>query len=321
MSGIDVTLIGLHILLPLALLAWLALAPLAGRLAFVVQVLATGVSLLALALAGVWMVLPWWVPGLYLALWLIAVLIRGSDLLRAGSLLPQGTGAWVGMTVFAALAAWAGSITLSAVDGRGIPADVRVVDLAPPLGPGQYLVVHGGASAAINGHFLTLNPTTERQRDYRGQSYAVDLIEIGPWGLRATGWRPEQPEAYRIFGRPVLAPCDGPVISVLDGRPDMPVPTTDTSRLEGNHVAIRCGDVGVLLAHLQQGSVSVAEGDRLVTGQPVGLAGNSGQTNEPHLHVHVQALPESGPLLSGEPFHLTIDGLFPIRNDRLTFDE
>lgn len=312
--------IGLQILLPLALIGWLAFSPLRSRMGFLLQALATGLALVALLLSAIWMVPPWWTPFVYLALWLLAVLGRSSDRLRANGWLPRGASAWIAVVGFIALSVFAGSVALSSLDGRNPPVDVRVVKLAFPLGPGRYLVAHGGASATINGHFLTLHPTTERQRAYRGQSYAVDLIEIGAWGLRASGWRPAEPAAYAIFGDPVFTPCEGTVIAASDGRPDMPVPKTDTSRLEGNHVVIRCGDVAVLLAHLQQGSVRVGEGDTLSAGQAVGRVGNSGQSNEPHLHVHVQALPKLGSLFSGEPFFLTFDGEFPVRNDRLTFD-
>lgn len=99
--------------------------------------------------------------------------------------------------------------------------------------------------------------------------------------------------------------------------PDMPVPETDTSRLKGNHVMIDCGEYAVLLAHFRNGSLRVREGEGVTKGQELGEAGNSGQSTEPHLHVHVQRLPEAGPILSGEPLHLTFDGRFPVRNDRL----
>ena len=47
-------------------------------------------------------------------------------------------------------------------------------------------------------------------------------------------------------------------------------------------------DVNLLLAHLKRGSVLVKIGDRVSAGQPIGHVGNSGNTSEPHLHVHAQ---------------------------------
>ena len=313
---IDLAAIGLQILLPLALIGWQGFWPLRSRMGFLLQVLATGLALVALLLSAVWLVPPWWVPLVYLALWFLAVLGRGSDRLRRNAWLPRKPWAWAAVVAFIALSVWAGSVIVSALDGRNPPAGERVVDLAFPLGPGRYLVASGGGSAAVNGHFLTLHPTTERQRAYRGQSYAVDLIELGPWAMRAPGWRPADPARYAIFGKTVFAPCDGTVIAAKDGMPDMPVPSTDTSRLEGNHVIVQCGDFAVLLAHFERDSVSVEEGDVVEIGQPVGRVGNSGQSTEPHLHIHVQGMPDSGPLLSGDPYFLTFEGDFPVRNER-----
>ena len=42
------------------------------------------------------------------------------------------------------------------------------------------------------------------------------------------------------------------------------------------------------LAHMQRNSVRVAVGDVVKPGDVLGLVGNSGNTSEPHLHIHVQ---------------------------------
>ena len=44
----------------------------------------------------------------------------------------------------------------------------------------------------------------------------------------------------------------------------------------------------LLIAHLKPGSVLVRAGDRVREGQPIGLCGNSGNTSEPHIHIHHQ---------------------------------
>jgi murein DD-endopeptidase MepM/ murein hydrolase activator NlpD len=43
-----------------------------------------------------------------------------------------------------------------------------------------------------------------------------------------------------------------------------------------------------MLAHLQRGSIEVAEGDRVSVGQRIARCGNSGNTTMPHLHLQVQ---------------------------------
>jgi hypothetical protein len=45
-------------------------------------------------------------------------------------------------------------------------------------------------------------------------------------------------------------------------------------------------------AHLAPGSVSVKVGDRVTRGQLLGKVGNSGNTTQPHLHLHFTRGPE-----------------------------
>ena len=104
-----------------------------------------------------------------------------------------------------------------------------------PWGLAPISLLDGGSTRTVNGHFVTLNPETDRQRTYRGQSYAVDLTKLRDFGLRAPGWRPRDPTVYATFGEPVYAPCAGEVLSAQD---DLPVPERDTFLLEGNHVFI-----------------------------------------------------------------------------------
>jgi len=42
----------------------------------------------------------------------------------------------------------------------------------------------------------------------------------------------------------------------------------------------------VVLAHLRQGSVEVAAGEDVAVGSRLGRVGNSGNSSEPHLHIH-----------------------------------
>ena len=100
--------------------------------------------------------------------------------------------------------------------------------------------------------------------------------------------------------------------------PDLPIPEMDRERLLGNHVLLQCDDEIVLvMAHLQQGSVQVETGDEVLAGTLLGRVGNSGNSSEPHLHIHAQRPgPPSSPI-SGEPLLLTIDGRYLLRNMRL----
>ena len=311
---LEFTTICLQIVLPLALVAWLAFAPSGNRIGLIAQITGIGLALLAMTLAMVWLIPPWWTPYVYIGLWSVAAIRALLNRDRQRPWAPQNTIGWIPTIAIAGLAIWATGISLSAIEGRRAPSDIDVVDIPFPMDPCLYLFAHGGSTATVNAHFLTLNPKTERQRAYRGQTYSVDFVKIDKFGLRADGWRPADPSVYNIFNQPVYSPCHGEVITADDKMPDMQVPQLDRSRLEGNHVLINCGDFAILLAHLKNGTVEVAMGDRVVTGQRLGLAGNSGQTGEPHMHIHAQRLPAEGPPLSGEPIFLTLNGKFPVRN-------
>jgi hypothetical protein len=318
MTVLDLSAIGLQIFLPLLLVAWLAFAPMSSRLSFLTQATAAGFVLLALLLVAVWMIPPWWTPYLYLTLWLAAVLWRTPTLMKSSDTSSGRMLNYAGLAVLLPLATLATFLSVRAVAGYFPPDGEAVIDIAFPMGSGTYFVASGGASATINGHFITLNPVTERQRAYRGQSYGADLVKLDKWGLRASGWRPADPAAYAVFSEPVFAPCSGNILQAGDGMADMIVPQTDVTRLEGNHVLIGCGDFAVLLAHLRKDSVLVQGGDRVTRGQKIGEVGNSGQSSEPHLHVHVQRIAdESAPIFSADPVFVTVEGNFLVRNEHV----
>ena len=89
----------------------------------------------------------------------------------------------------------------------------------------------------------------------------------------------------------MLAPVSGRVHSSTDGAPDhVPGATSmDFSNPVGNSVVFRL-ETGtfLLIAHLKPGSVVVEAGDEVEEGDPVGACGNSGNTSEPHVHIHHQ---------------------------------
>lgn len=145
-----------------------------------------------------------------------------------------------------------------------------------------------------------------------GLSYAIDFVPVddvgrsAPFRLRSL-FRPEPPESFVGFGRPVLSPIDGVVIGVHDkevdhhayrGFPSMGYALTQRRRaatgwqaLSGNHVLIETpsttGNLVVALCHLKRGSISVNVGQSVRAGDPIARCGNSGNSTEPHLHLQV----------------------------------
>lgn len=58
--------------------------------------------------------------------------------------------------------------------------------------------------------------------------------------------------------------------------------------LFGNHVLVKHDDGAVAVyAHLRKGSLHVVNGQRVWAGEQLGEVGNTGNSSEPHLHVHL----------------------------------
>lgn len=306
--------IGLQVVLPVGLLLWLTLRRHPSLAAWTLAVALTTSVIALLAVAGLWLLLPWYAPGIYGLLLIPAAVFSLKPVLRMRSPWPRGAGGWAGASLRGALATLAAVTALYAVSGRRTPAES--VDVAFPLRQGVYLVVNGGSIELLNAHLMTLSG--ERFRPYRGQSYGVDIVRVDRWGRRAAGLQPRDPAAYRIFGDSVFAPCTGRVIAVLDGLPDQLVPEVDRAHMAGNHVLLACDTVHVLLGHLQQGSVRVGIGSVVGTDTLLGRVGNTGNTGEPHLHIHVQRAGTTAMPLSGEPLAIRMNGRYPVRNLRFT---
>ncbi|MCX3058622.1 M23 family metallopeptidase [Streptomyces beihaiensis] len=118
------------------------------------------------------------------------------------------------------------------------------------------------------------------------QRGALDLVQLGRYGTRTRPGRALA--AYAAYGRPVLSPCDGTVTSAADTVQDQRPGTIRYQPPYGNHVFLDTGRETVKLAHLRPGSLTVATGDTVRRGQLLGEVGNTGNTTEPHLHIHAE---------------------------------
>ena len=151
------------------------------------------------------------------------------------------------------------------------PSDVVVLD--SPLA-GEWFVTGAGSSVLVNGH----SPN---------EINAIDFRKLGPNGLTHTAAETARLEDFDGFGAPVLAPADGRIVEVIDNNADTPAGVNGD---QANLVMLDIGDGRfVVLGHLQQGSATVRVGDEVLSGDPLAAVGNSGHTNEPHLHLQVQS--------------------------------
>lgn len=142
---------------------------------------------------------------------------------------------------------------------------------------GLWFTFWGGSDAVHNYHV-----------DAAPQRHAYDFV-IWKDGATFTGDGTANTDYY-AYGQTVLAPADGEVIIVVNDLPEsLPQVETDANNPAGNHVVIEVAENEYLfIAHMQPGSILVEVGDMVTAGQLVGLAGNSGNTSEPHIHIHLQ---------------------------------
>jgi hypothetical protein len=94
-------------------------------------------------------------------------------------------------------------------------------------------------------------------------------------------------------GVPVLAAAPGRVRAIRDAMADVSVRDAGTAsvaaREAGNSVLIEHGaGWQTQYSHLRKGSVAVRPGEQVAAGQPLGMAGLSGNTEFPHLHFEVR---------------------------------
>jgi hypothetical protein len=190
---------------------------------------------------------------------------------------------------------------------KGYTTPANTINLSSPFRNGKQIVLHGGVSPFTNGHYHV-----------KPQKYALDFVGLNSLGMRAASIAGgADPNSYVIYGEPVYCPCNGTVLLAVDEYEDQIPPATDKEHLAGNHVLIKCDEVEILLAHLKRGSVSVKAGDIVNSTTLLGKVGNTGNTSEPHLHLHVEKGGEENTILNGESVPITINKVFLVRGDIL----
>lgn len=174
--------------------------------------------------------------------------------------------------------------------GYSVAVDRRpAVVIQSPLRGGPWLAGNGPGNGS--GHRRTVIPLEGLARI--PQRYAVDWVMFGPDGnlFHGDSTRNENWYGYR---HPVRAVAPGTVVAVKDGipenvplSPDRAMPIT-LETVGGNHVILDIGGGNyAFYAHLIPGSLKVKLGDKVTPGQVVGLLGNSGNSDAPHLHFHM----------------------------------
>ena len=154
----------------------------------------------------------------------------------------------------------------------------RVMFRLPLDGP--VTVAWGGADTTVNYHVFLPD-----------QRWAYDLL-VAREGESFRGDGTELDDYYG-YTLPVLAPASGVVFAAHDGEPDVAIGARRWGLAGlGNHVGIEVAPNEYLfIGHLQPRSVRVQVGDHMTVGQRLGKVGNSGNSSEPHVHLHLQDTP------------------------------
>lgn len=181
----------------------------------------------------------------------------------------------------------------------------------------------------LKGNFLVANGTVlEGGHHEWSQMFASDILALGP-DYNALATPGGKNADFAGWGREVLAPARGKIVYVRNDVPDNAAPgVIDMAALEklpdqpwplaGNAVVIEHDEEEFsLLAHLKEGSVRVKAGDHVEAGAVLGLLGNSGQSETPHLHYNLM----DGPVLfKSDPLPArfeNIEGGYPVLGQML----
>lgn len=173
-------------------------------------------------------------------------------------------------------------------------APVRVLATAPRV---LGTPLRGGPWLAGNGPSATSAHRTARfvldTEPFDAQRFAIDWVKLNAAGRTHEGDSTRN-ESYFAYGAPLLAMADGVVLGFVDTLaqnvpqdPQMAIHLTRET-VAGNRLLLKVGDNAVIMyAHLQPRSVRVKAGQKVKRGEVLALLGNSGNSSEPHLHVHL----------------------------------
>ncbi len=175
-----------------------------------------------------------------------------------------------------------------------------------PLGlpfKAPFFVFWGGDRLEINQHVT-----------HASQRRAADIVMVDAGGESHRGDGKKNSD-YLVYGQEVLAVADGSVVTAIDGVPENEPGGMNPYVAPGNLVVVKHADaLYSAYAHLQPGKLRVKEGAKVKRGQVIGLAGNSGNSSEPHLHFQLQDGPRFEKSWGIEPVFANV----PVKRDGTT---
>ncbi len=302
MAGIN------HVVIPIIFLVWLWRRTEKSKLEWLLYVLLVVFYSIHIVLSGRWDIFGY---PLRFVLAIALIVTVGRSLVKARLLPlypPRKLSSYSSLGLSSLIALLFLGILITYIP-NGYAFSGESVSLAFPLRNGTYYVGHGGNSPVLNHH-----------HGDPAQMYALDIVKLNRLGIRANGLYPSSLTSYAIYEDTLYSPCNGTVTDTVDRLPDLIPPERDRENLAGNYILVQCQGADVVLAHLQPGSLAVQSGENIQVGQAIARIGNSGNTSEPHLHIHARKANTETSLLEGEGLPMTFDGRFLVRNS-LVFGE
>ncbi len=179
--------------------------------------------------------------------------------------------------------------------------DLQPVVIGSPMhGPGWVALE---TTSPFTHHFrgqITLNGVTRVP-----QRFAQDWIYIDPSTGQVASGNVSLAKSFFGYGKEIYAVANGTVADSFDGLPDIETiysaPPATMATAAGNYVILDIGDNKyACYAHMVPGSVRVKTGDMVTEGDVIGLMGNSGNSDLPHLHF--QVVPDTPVFLGAEGY-------------------
>ena len=297
-----------YIILPLLLIGLIAFKRQPNVLSWVITIISFGSVIVYLWVSARWEIVSIYFRPIFPILFIIACLVAYKRIKKPKT--PQKKiviilGILLNLVVIVFISG------LNWFSFKGYATPENAIDLASPFHSGRQIVLHGGASPFTNGHFHV-----------KPQNYALDIVGLNKLGMRSTSISGGADlENYVIFGESVYSPIDGKILIVVDKYDDLIPPKSDIENIAGNHILIESNGIEILLAHFKKGSIVVKEGDIVTTNTLLGQVGNTGNTSEPHLHIHAEKGGEANTILNGKAIPFTINRQYLVRGDMMKFEK
>ncbi len=182
-----------------------------------------------------------------------------------------------------ASATFTGAATEVGAAARTIGSPLRGRGWVSANGCCDAITSHRGAVIAVNG------------QQNGPERFAIDWVQIGKDGKMYSGDGSKLTD-FAYYGDPIHSVADGVVVNMWN-ESDEQVPLKPATGLVpasigGNMLVVDIGGGAyAFYAHFQRESLKAKVGDRVTKGQILGLLGNTGNTDAPHLHFHLMDSP------------------------------